>query len=80
MFGAIAGAVVGMVAMGEEEPPLLLCFLGALTGAAVGAVIAFVIVNSVAPVRKYNDYDEDFEDYDRRPRKRDRDRDEDDRY
>jgi hypothetical protein len=70
-----------MVAMGEDEPPLLLCLLGALAGATVGAVVAFAIVGSISPVRRYDDYeDDDFEECDRPARNRARDRDEDDRY
>jgi hypothetical protein len=72
--GGIAGAVIGMVAMGQDEPALVVCYLGALVGAAIGAVVAFAIVNNLSPVRKSDDYgDEDFEEYDRRDRKRDRD-------
>jgi hypothetical protein len=82
--GGIAGAVVGMVAMGQDEPALVVCYLGALAGAAVGAVIAFAVVNGVAPVRKHDEYDDEdeYEDYDRPARKRDRDRDreDDERY
>ncbi len=63
--GAIAGAVVGVVGMGQNEPPLLLCYLGALTGAAIGAVIAFVIVSKIAPLHKYDDdYDDEYEEHD----------------
>jgi|SRR5579883_673054 len=76
IFGAIAAGLVGMIAMGEQEPPLAMCYLGALAGAAIGAVIAFAIVSGISPAHTYDEDHDDY-DYDRRDRSRNRDRDRD---
>ena len=71
--GGIAGAIVSTVALGDDEPNLLLMLLGALAGVITGAVLAFQIVKALAPARTYDDYeDEDEEDYDRPKRDHDR--------
>lgn len=64
LLGAVIAGVASMVALNEPEPNLPLCYAGALAGAILGAVSAFLIVKLVAPVRPH---DEDVdEDYDRR--------------
>ncbi len=67
--GGVAGAVVSVYALGDDEPNMLLMIVGALVGAATGAVVAFLIVKSVPPV-SLPDYEDE---YDRPTRRRDRD-------
>jgi hypothetical protein len=82
--GEIFGAILGVIlAMGMDphaaEPNFFIIWVCALVGAAIGAVIAFAIVNSLADLSRYDDDFDDREDFDRRPRRRDHD-DRDDDY
>lgn len=52
VLGELGGAIAGSglaVASEDREPNLLIVYTLALVGAAVGAVISFVIVNSLTP-------------------------------
>jgi uncharacterized membrane protein YgaE (UPF0421/DUF939 family) len=57
-FGAILGAVISIMATGQEEPNFLMVYGLALLGAATGAVISFLIAHAVPPVddRTVEDY------------------------
>ena len=56
LIGEVMGAVVGtLLSAGAEEPNMLLVYGGALAGAAAGAVLAFVIVGSLAPAERRTD-------------------------
>jgi hypothetical protein len=73
-FG-IAGMVVGNSANAAENEALVFFFMGYLVGAALGVGLAYLIVNSVAPIKKRrrrDDYDDQYDDYDDcdRPRRR----------
>jgi membrane associated rhomboid family serine protease len=63
LFGAILGCVVSLVALDDDEPNMLMCYAGALGGAIVGAVVAFLIVKAIAPT--YSRDEDDYERYDR---------------
>jgi len=65
--GAILGIVISIVAHPHEEPSIGLAYVLGLLGAAVGAILTFVIVNSLAPIERYDD-DYDYGDYDIRKR------------
>jgi hypothetical protein len=53
--GGIFGFMVALAADPGREPNLGVVYLCAIMGAAVGAVTAFVIVNSLSPVRPHHD-------------------------
>jgi len=48
--GEITGAILGVILTGADESAQCLIYIIALLGAAVGAVIAYLIANSVSPV------------------------------
>jgi hypothetical protein len=50
--GAVAAAIYGTVTAGPGEPGPFVVVAGALLGAIAGAVISFVIVNSLSDVRE----------------------------
>ncbi|VTR93457.1 Membrane protein OS=Rhodopirellula sallentina SM41 GN=RSSM_01052 PE=4 SV=1 [Gemmata massiliana] len=81
IFGGAAGGIISVIALGDDEPNLLLVYPLAIAGAAIGAVIAFQIVKSIAPAYKgeYEDYADDDYDRDRQDRRDRRDRDDHDR-
>lgn len=63
--GAILGFVIGIVSNPHEEPSVGLMYVVGLLGAAVGAILTFVIVNSLSPIQTYDD---EYDDYDIRKR------------
>src|SRR5947209_6026754 len=65
IVGAFLGAVVEVGLTGRE--PTILTYLFALGGAIVGAVVAFAIANSLAPVHRDDDFYRD-EGFDRKLR------------
>lgn len=71
IFGAIVAGVVAMIALGDDEPNMLILYLGAIPGAIIGAVVAFQIVKAIAPANTRGEYDDEDE-YDRPDRDRDR--------
>ena len=52
--GEIIGAIVGLVVAELTGSGQFLMYLCALAGAALGAVLAFVIAKSLSPVAAYN--------------------------
>jgi hypothetical protein len=71
LLGGIAGVIVTMAATGEQEPNMVVAYVAALVTAIIGAVLAFQIVNSLAPVgpeaRDDDEWEDDDRDDDRRP-------------
>jgi hypothetical protein len=59
--GAIVGVIVSLAANPHAEPNFGLVYVLALFGAAVGAIIAFVIVSNLPPVDYYPDERDDDE-------------------
>lgn len=53
--GEIAGAVVGIIVSGNEEPGPA-AYIFALVGAAVGATIAFLIASNLSTASSGSDY------------------------
>ena len=61
--GEIFGAIVAAILTEPDangEPNMLVMYLGALVCAAIGAVIAFVIVGALQPIREEQDEDDDY--------------------
>ena len=56
VLGAMIGVFGSMIASGGDEPNMLAAIVGALLGAATGAIITFSVVNSLAPVRREDEY------------------------
>jgi hypothetical protein len=73
-FGFEFGAMIAaMVVLGGDDN-FLAAYGAALCGAALGGVLAFVIVGAVPAAARHDDYEEPHrDDYDDRPRRRDRD-------
>src|SRR5215831_6278014 len=82
-LGAIVGALLFMGPGGGRKDAAMMVYLCALAGAAAGAILSFIIVNSLSPVeilrREYQEYYRDSgDDFDvtplpRRPRRSDDD-------
>jgi hypothetical protein len=56
IMGGVVGAVASIIASGAEEPNMLVTYVGALAGAAAGAVTAFATVHSLAPIEEHDKY------------------------
>jgi hypothetical protein len=56
ILGGLIGAFGSLIASGGEEPNLVAALVGALIGAATGAIITFSVVNSLAPLRRDDEY------------------------
>lgn len=63
--GAVFGAVISLISNPHQEPSFGIMYGLALLGAAIGAILTFVIVNSLPPIETYGD---DYDDYDIRKR------------
>jgi hypothetical protein len=50
VVGLFVGMIVDMIATGNEEPSLLFPYFTALTGAAAGAYISFLIAKAMPPI------------------------------
>lgn len=61
IFGAIVAGVVSMVALGDDEPNILILYLGAIPGAIIGAVVAFQIVKAITPASTRGDYEDEYD-------------------
>ena len=48
--GELTGGILGLIVAGADESAQCLIYLFALLGAAVGAVIAYSIANSLSPI------------------------------
>ena len=56
VLGVFIAMFASVVANGGDEPNMLVGWVGGLAGAAAGAVISFVVVNSLSPLRRDDEY------------------------
>jgi hypothetical protein len=56
ILGGLAGFFVSVMAGGADEPNLVIVLVGAIIGAATGAIITFSVVNSLSPLRRDDEY------------------------
>jgi hypothetical protein len=55
ILGALVGVFGSLMLSGGDEPNLAVALVGAVIGAATGAIITFSVVKSLAPLRRDDD-------------------------